>query len=645
MPTSVHPTVTIDSVSMNEIAIRGTITDNYANISIEMEIENPESSAQETLISFSTDERLFLSNFSLDLNDLTYWGEIKPIIIAQQEYQNATESNQTAVLVEKVGENYNSRFNLKAGETGTLVFYFEGYITRELGIYDFVLFDFSSSAPTVQTIVDIELVSSKLDFRTTRIFGTPDFVTDKNSSSQYSLSYNGSMTHSSPITARYRYFSDGLHQTLLSYSNGTTNFFLYSFAPEIYTISEKVDREYIFVLDTSGSMRGDRIGNAKLALKSLLDTLANDDLFNLITFATGITSYQSSAIAATGTNIQAAQDWIDNLVAEGSTDLDGGITTALNQFSEESSRAKVVVFISDGEPTAGERDTNQILTNVQTANDQGVTIYSVGLGDSSAEGLMASIAFRNGGEFTVITNSGDIDEQIGLLYEKFRLPVATNLEITYTGTTDIINPTSDILGSNIFNGSEVIQTGIYETSLTVETSITSVSGSEVFSNSVSTTNSSLDHIERIWAINTIESLLKLNVLNDKASLRDTITQMAVYYQLLVDGYTGLILVVDEKEPTETTDTTNDDAGTTTTDTTDTTQTTTSATTTGSQTTTHTDTETATETATDTETDGGVGAGVQDPTETAESSVGSAVALPAFFLIPAVIPMILLKRKG
>jgi hypothetical protein len=148
----------VDEPTLDRVAIGGNITDNYANLTFEFEITNPDVIADEMIFSFLTDSNLYLSNFSLQLTNLTYWGQVKPILAAQQEYQNATENNQTAVLVQKIGDLYKTSFNLEAGETGKLIFFFEGYLKRVLGTYDFTLLDITSTFTSVTLNVEIDVV-------------------------------------------------------------------------------------------------------------------------------------------------------------------------------------------------------------------------------------------------------------------------------------------------------------------------------------------------------------------------------------------------------------------------------------------------------------------------------------------------------
>ncbi|MHA2501805.1 MAG: VIT domain-containing protein [Candidatus Kariarchaeaceae archaeon] len=556
----------IDEVTVDSVAIGGSITDNYANLTFSYEVTNPVTVVDEIVFRFGTDDDLYLSNFSLELTDLTYWGVVKPIETAQQEYQNATENNQTAVLVQKIGTSYQTSFNLQPEETGVLTFYFEGYLKRVLGAYDFTLLDLTpfQSSITLDVSVDLLLVASALQLRSARLFGFNGVSVSKLSDAEYRLEYSQSTTLTEAISLRYRYFSDGIQSQLLTYTNGTDNFFMYSFAPEIYDVNDIVDREYIFVIDTSGSMNGARMSNAKIAFNALLETLTSTDLFNIVAFSSQTNTYQAESVVGSTSNIADAQSWVDDLIATGSTNIEAALTDALDLFSTSSSTAKVVIFLSDGEPTvgvgSGDRTTNQqiynedtlILNSVNAANTMEATFYSISLGTQTAEGLMASLAFQTGGDFAIVQNEATLDDDLARLYENFRYPVATSLDIDYTGASSSIYPLASQMSNHIFNGSEVIQTGLYTGSLEISTSIVTSSGSATYTESTGAPGTTLDHIERLWAINQINAMLQLNIRADKQDIKAQIVQLAVYYQLVVDGYTALILVVDEKD-NETTD--------------------------------------------------------------------------------------------
>ena len=118
-------------------------------------------------------------------------------------------------------------------------------------------------------------------------------------------------------------------------------------------------RDVTLVLDVSGSMSGKKIEQAREAGKQLLSTLTPRDRFRLIDFASDVRTFRDEPVFATRENIAAAERYLDRLRAEGSTNISGALEEALS-VPADNGRLPLVLFVTDGEPTVGERDPERI---------------------------------------------------------------------------------------------------------------------------------------------------------------------------------------------------------------------------------------------------------------------------------------------
>src|SRR2546425_689714 len=122
--------------------------------------------------------------------------------------------------------------------------------------------------------------------------------------------------------------------------------------------SQQVPRDMILVLDTSGSMRGKRMTQARNALKYCLQNLGPNDRFALLNFATTVNKYTDQLMPATTDDIERAKKWVDGLEATGGTAIDDALATALSlRPPMEEGRTSTIVFFTDGRPTIGETNT------------------------------------------------------------------------------------------------------------------------------------------------------------------------------------------------------------------------------------------------------------------------------------------------
>src|SRR6266545_2699167 len=120
--------------------------------------------------------------------------------------------------------------------------------------------------------------------------------------------------------------------------------------------SQQIPRDMVFVLDTSGSMRGKRMTQARNALKYCLSNLGENDRFNLLNFATTVNTYSDKLLPATSDQLTQARKWVDNLEASGGTAINDALTAALAQRTSDNTRTFNIVFFTDGRPTIGEED-------------------------------------------------------------------------------------------------------------------------------------------------------------------------------------------------------------------------------------------------------------------------------------------------
>ena len=155
---------------------------------------------------------------------------------------------------------------------------------------------------------------------------------------------------------------------------------------------QQVPRDFVYVLDTSGSMRGKRIVQARAALKYCLNNLNENDRFAMIHFATTVTKYHNGLQPATKSNLEAARRWVDDLEASGATAIDDALREAMAMRTSDESRTFTMVFFTDGQPTWGVKDPVKILENVKKNNNGNTRIFSFGVGDDVNTVLLDSLA-------------------------------------------------------------------------------------------------------------------------------------------------------------------------------------------------------------------------------------------------------------
>lgn len=124
---------------------------------------------------------------------------------------------------------------------------------------------------------------------------------------------------------------DDLGLRVLSYrgQGKEDGFFMLLGNPTGAAVEKVVEKDVIFVLDTSGSMRGEKIEQARSAIEYCLDHLNKGDRFNIITFGTTVSNFRDDLVALSPATLAAGREFIDNVVANGRTNISGALEKAL----------------------------------------------------------------------------------------------------------------------------------------------------------------------------------------------------------------------------------------------------------------------------------------------------------------------------
>lgn len=538
-----------DPLVPSVISISGSIQDNYANISYAILFDNSNSDRTRSVIyRQNIPSGLYLSNVSATMGNLTFWGKVELYETAEKIYNDSVSSDKSAILVTSTAEYYQFDVNVKAGQILDITAYFEGYLTRVRGDYHLDLFSNLNLDYEIDFSVDIQIQSSFSSVLATRIKGLEGEQREEIKNGYRILYSDTEYMVNDYVSLIYSISTIENGGKIITSTNGVDNFFIYLLAPEIKFIEDREPREFIFVIDVSGSMIGDKIAQAKDAFSIMIGTLADDDLFNVISFDHLVYSLWNEPRNGFSENINIATDWVFDLEAGGSTNLDGGIQKALDNLDNTTSTAKVLSLLSDGRATYGETNSESIRQNTIKENDIDAMIFTIAFGDDADEELMAALAYDSNGNFIKIIPGEDAINQLVDYYETFATPVAIDYNISIDGGYDIA-PDPSSLGGALFNGSEIIIAGKYGSSLEVNTSITFSSGeTDNWSNNVIGTENGGSHIERIWAINTINQLLKIVEANGRSKeLDDKIINLALYYGIVVPEYTALIIVIEDSD--------------------------------------------------------------------------------------------------
>ncbi len=231
-------------------------------------------------------------------------------------------------------------------------------------------------------------------------------------------------------------------------------FFLLLAAPAIEP-ETIVARDVVLVLDVSSSMEGEKLVQAKAALDYVLGRLNPEDRFNIVAFSTGTRPFAQSLQPVS--EVEAARRWVGDLVASGSTDINRALLEAMTFVGDE--RPALVLFLTDGLPTMGVVDREEILRLALGSAPEQVRLFPFGVGYDVDTLLLDALAAEMRGTPGYVTPDERIDEEVSAFYEKVSAPVLSDVQVDWGGA--LIEEVYPSPLPDLFAGQQLVVVGRY----------------------------------------------------------------------------------------------------------------------------------------------------------------------------------------
>lgn len=239
---------------------------------------------------------------------------------------------------------------------------------------------------------------------------------------------------------------------------------LITVTPPTDLAATRLPRDVTFVIDVSGSMSGRKLEQAKAAGRQLLSTLTDRDRFKVIDFSTDVRSFRDEFVFATQANLRAGVRYLDDLDAVGSTNISGALEEALREQGagsrEQGSRMPLVVFMTDGAATVGERDPAAIAARAARLRGD-ARVFSFGLGADVNISLIEQLAIEGRGTASFLRPDESVERFVELLATRLRQPLLTNVRVRIDGDVRLsrMYPTGQL---DVFAGQDLVLLARYE---------------------------------------------------------------------------------------------------------------------------------------------------------------------------------------
>jgi Ca-activated chloride channel family protein len=332
---------------------------------------------------------------------------------------------------------------------------------------------------------------------------------------------------------------------------GEDGYFLLMLAPKTKTEGKEANpKDVVFVLDTSGSMVGDKMKQAKAALKYCVQLLRPEDRFNLIPFATEASPYKDALLAAGSKEIEGAVKYIEEEIeARGGTNIEEALRFALEMAPKTGERPFMVVFITDGKPTIGVTQPEEILANVKKINAQNLRLFTFGVGEDLNTKLLDLLAEENHGVREYVATGEDIEIKVSSFFEKVSSPVLSNLRIQFPSSESL--RTTEVYPRefpDLFKGATVTLLGRYtgtgDQAIRLTGLLSGKNQEFVFEVVFPEEKTENDMVPRLWAVRKVGFLLdQIRLHGEESELKKEVVMLAKKFGI-VTPYTSYLVVED-----------------------------------------------------------------------------------------------------
>lgn len=326
---------------------------------------------------------------------------------------------------------------------------------------------------------------------------------------------------------------------------GEAGTFLLRISPRVeYDEGQVLPKDIVFVIDTSGSMAGDKIAQTKRALKFCINSLNPDDRFNIYAFSTEVHPFRDALVPADANVKQAAVGYTDDLKALGGTNINSALLAALEDDPRDEERLYLVVFMTDGLPTVDVTDPEQILKNVTAGNSRQVRFHVLGVGSEVNTHLLDKLAEATRGARDYCTEKEDLELKLSAFATRLASPVLTDLKLHVDGVS-----ASDVYPQrlpDLFRGNDLVVMGRYEghgpASIRLEGHVLGQSTTIGYEGVFPRLDTANDFLPRLWANRKVAYLLdQIRLHGSNKELVDEVIRLAKRYGIVTPYTSALIL--------------------------------------------------------------------------------------------------------
>jgi len=471
--------------------------------------------------------------FQMNVANIPPGGKIE-VMLSYTELLVPVEGVYEFVLPTDVGERY-------TGEGGGQEWVSNPYVSGESQNlnYNKPYLDVNVLLNSGMTIRDLKCPSHQTDI---------DFNNRKSASIKLKSPGNDQM--GPDFIVRYRLRGDKIETGLMCYEGEDENFFLYmAQPPKRFTTKEIPPREYIFIVDVSGSMNGRPLDVSKHLLKNLVGNLREEDRFNILLFASSSQVFAEESKAATQDNLDDAIAFITSQRGGGGTNMLEAIKRGMG-LKQNPNYSTSFIMVTDGYVTVESEAFDYVKGHLGEAN-----FFPFGIGTSVNRFIIEGLARVGNSEPFIVTNFGEGDEKADQFREYIKSPLLTDVDVDFDEfKAYAVVPEEQ---GDLFAERPIVVFGKYKEGANGEIVLNGLSGNAKFEGTAKLKDANISEnneaLKYLWARHKIMELSDYESAARNEAHRDEIVELGLKYNLL-SKYTSFVAVDDQPAEEVTNDT-------------------------------------------------------------------------------------------
>ena len=553
------PLASTAGVRTTSLAVRVEVVDGVATTRLVQRIRNDSTTPQaEAIWVLPLPAGAAADDFRMTVEGVEMTGEVLGADLARGVYENIVRSRRDPGLLEYVGRGcLRARvFPIPAGKEIGVEVTFRHVLPNEGGLsrwsFPVRAAGVDGRAPDAVTL-DLSVRSRRQIKNAFSPLAAVEVVQADDFSVRASFEGKGAELPAEELEVFYGLSEKDFGLNLLSYrgeeaSEGT---FLMLLSPKRDWGDEVVvKKEIVFVLDTSGSMAGEKIQQARESLRFFLSSLRREDRFNVVPFSTEPRPFFAGPVEASEENVAAAMRQVAGVEAVGGTNIAAALRVALQATPGSSDHVSMVVFLTDGLPTVGTTAPEEILKSVRSQNLSSARIFVLGVGNDVNTVLLDTLAEETRGTRDYVRPAESIELKSGALFTKLSNPVLTDLSLSVDGLRISRVVPGEL--ADLFEGERLEVFGRYEgagpRAIRLSGTFRGARREYVFEGTFAEPSASdLDFLPALWAQRRVGVLLdEVRRNGEHAELVDEIVRLGRNFDI-VTPYTSHLIVEDGME--------------------------------------------------------------------------------------------------